>query len=453
MKRKKILCMSDSSKLHTGFASVTKNIFTYLTKTGKYEIVQIGWFHQETNEDCTYPIWLTEKDRMTGKLTQEDKYAHKSFAKYVDKFKPDLVWTLGDMWMIDHVAMAPNRDTFKWIGYFPIDGEPSPSKWGSVVENMDIAVAYGNYGKNVVSKRAPNANLTAIYHGVNTEVFCPKDIKDITHEKKALLGVNKDKKVIGIVARNQPRKAFDKLFKAYFYVLNGQYAKCNSCEKLTLYPYSVVEKKFGTVSKCKHCGSTIISKGSPKDDVVLYVHAAALDCGWELIDLQQDFDLRGKVLINPDLKIGVGVSEMTLAAIYNTFDIFTLPTRGEGFGLPILEAMSCGVPIVVTNYSAPSEWANDCGELVNPITYVAEPLTNIRRAIIDMDLYVTALIKLLDDEDLRKKCGKKARERALTMDWKSIVKQWEHLIDSVLYPDGVPEIKEPNEMKYMLEEI
>ena len=258
MKRKKILCVSDSSKLHTGFARVTKEIFTYLNKTGKYEIVQIGWFHQETNEDCTYPIWLTDSDKRTGKISQEDKYAHRSFPRYVEKFKPDLVWSLGDEWMIDHIKDAPNRKTFKWIGYFPIDGEPVPSKWGPVIEDMDVAVVYGEYGKNVISKRAAGANLTAIRHGVDTKIFAPKNKETIIREKKALLGVSADKKVIGIIARNQPRKAFDKLFKSYFYVLNGQYIKCNSCSKITVYPYSALEKVFEPISKCKHCGSSIV---------------------------------------------------------------------------------------------------------------------------------------------------------------------------------------------------
>ena len=158
-------------------------------------------------------------------------------------------------------------------------------------------------------------------------------------------------------------------------------------------------------------------------------------------------------MINPDLKIGAGVSELTLAAIYNTFDIFTLPTRGEGFGLPILEAMSCGVPVVVTNYSAPTEWAMGCGELVKPVVYEAEPLTNIRRAIIDMDLYVTSLVKLLDDPGLRKKYGDEGRKRALTMDWSIIQKQWECLIDSVLDPGGAPEIVGPKKINYTLEEM
>ncbi len=404
MKRKKILVMSDSSKLHTGFARVTKEIFTYLNRTGKYEIAQIGWFHQNTNEDVTYPIWMTKTDQ-TGKIIQEDKYAHKSFPGYVDRFNPDLVWTLGDMWMTEHIVTTPNRKNFKWIGYFPIDGEPVPSKWGKTVESMDVAVAYGEYGRNVISKRAPEANLIHIYHGVNTKIFQPRNEEEKIKDRESILGPHKDKKIIGIVARNQPRKAFDKLFEAYFYVLNGKYIKCESCNQLTLHPYSVLEKKFTHVSQCKHCRSTDIYQGKSREDVALYVHAAAADCGWDLIDLQDDYDLNGKILINPSLKIGVGVSENTLAAIFNTFTIFTLPTRGEGFGLPVLEAMACGIPIVVNDYSAYTEWTSGCGELIPPIAMTAEPLTNIRRAIIDMDLYVTALVKLLDDPKLCEQYG------------------------------------------------
>jgi len=49
------------------------------------------------------------------------------------------------------------------------------------------------------------------------------------------------------------------------------------------------------------------------------------------------------------------VNEDGLAALYTACDAFVLPTRAEGWGLPIAEAMSCGLPVIVTNYSAPAE--------------------------------------------------------------------------------------------------
>ncbi len=56
------------------------------------------------------------------------------------------------------------------------------------------------------------------------------------------------------------------------------------------------------------------------------------------------------------------VPDPVLVDLYNSCDAFVLPTRGEGWGLPILEAMSCGKPVIVTDYSAPRDFVNtDCG--------------------------------------------------------------------------------------------
>jgi glycosyltransferase involved in cell wall biosynthesis len=48
-----------------------------------------------------------------------------------------------------------------------------------------------------------------------------------------------------------------------------------------------------------------------------------------------------------------------LADLYNEADAFVLPTRAEGWGLPIVEAMACGLPVIVTNYSAPADYLDD----------------------------------------------------------------------------------------------
>lgn len=51
------------------------------------------------------------------------------------------------------------------------------------------------------------------------------------------------------------------------------------------------------------------------------------------------------------------MSEDSLAGLYRSADAFVLPTRSEGWGLPVLEAMACGLPCIVTHYSAPTEFA------------------------------------------------------------------------------------------------
>ncbi len=52
------------------------------------------------------------------------------------------------------------------------------------------------------------------------------------------------------------------------------------------------------------------------------------------------------------------LSEDAVAALYQSANAFVLPTRGEGWGRPILEAMACDLPVIVTNWSAPADYLN-----------------------------------------------------------------------------------------------
>lgn len=53
------------------------------------------------------------------------------------------------------------------------------------------------------------------------------------------------------------------------------------------------------------------------------------------------------------------VGEEELCGLYNSCDAFVLPTKGEGWGLPIMEAMACGLPVIATDYSAPADFLNE----------------------------------------------------------------------------------------------
>jgi glycosyltransferase involved in cell wall biosynthesis len=60
------------------------------------------------------------------------------------------------------------------------------------------------------------------------------------------------------------------------------------------------------------------------------------------------------------------VEQEELPLWYNAADLFVYPSRFEGFGLPVLEAMACGVPVVTTNASSLPEVAGDAALLVAP---------------------------------------------------------------------------------------
>ena len=63
---------------------------------------------------------------------------------------------------------------------------------------------------------------------------------------------------------------------------------------------------------------------------------------------------------HPAIRISAPCGPAELASLYAQSHAFVLPTRAEGWGLPIMEAMACGLPVIVTNYSAPADYVH-CG--------------------------------------------------------------------------------------------
>jgi GT2 family glycosyltransferase len=57
------------------------------------------------------------------------------------------------------------------------------------------------------------------------------------------------------------------------------------------------------------------------------------------------------------------LQQYELAVLYRSADCFVLPTRGEGWGMPILEAMSCGLPVIATNWSSQVDFMNESNAL------------------------------------------------------------------------------------------
>lgn len=97
------------------------------------------------------------------------------------------------------------------------------------------------------------------------------------------------------------------------------------------------------------------------------------------------------------------VSEGDLPALYSGALCFAYPSYFEGFGLPPLEAMRCGTPVLTGNLTSLPEVVGDAGLLVDPF---------------DIDALARALARLIDDGALRAELRARGLRRARVFDWR-----------------------------------
>ena len=124
------------------------------------------------------------------------------------------------------------------------------------------------------------------------------------------------------------------------------------------------------------------------------------------------------------------LSDEQLNRLYNLFDVTVLPSTGEGFGLPIIESLAAGVPVVATDCSACSELVRGRGELVRVLTTVTVGTNLIEHAVIDVEDLARCIEKLYRNPKLAKQYSDTGLAFARSLNWESLTALWLQLIRS-----------------------
>ena len=142
--------------------------------------------------------------------------------------------------------------------------------------------------------------------------------------------------------------------------------------------------------------------------------------------------LEAKVLAPENLTMWEGVEEEKMAEIYGMMDCLVHPSYGEGFGLPVLEAMACGIPVIASKNSSLPEVVGDAGILVecDPEPYFT------REGWVHHRTKISALRDAMElvfrDEELRGRLARMGVERASEFTWERACEEMKKAIEKAM---------------------
>lgn len=136
--------------------------------------------------------------------------------------------------------------------------------------------------------------------------------------------------------------------------------------------------------------------------------------GWNDSEIYES----AKPLVDDGKLIFTGfVSDRDLAKLYEDALLFVYPSLYEGFGFPIIEAMSFGLPVITSNISSMPEAAGDAGILVDPTSPKS---------------ISAAISRVLNDESLRKKLSRQSLKQSQKFSWRTCGRETLEAIEDVV---------------------
>ena len=135
--------------------------------------------------------------------------------------------------------------------------------------------------------------------------------------------------------------------------------------------------------------------------------------GWKNIDIIKNIELNSK-----HVHFLGYVTDIDLLDLYCTADVFTYPSWYEGFGLPVLEALACGCPVLISKDPALCEICDDAA---------------LQAPADDIDVMSEKLQELLEDKKLRNTLKEKGLRRASIYSWEKSINRHIELFTKLLY--------------------
>lgn len=345
--------------------------------------------------EAGYEVSVGTKHRQYGRFFWEGAEVFPGTNLYLcnDYLKNfDYILTLWDIWKLDEKIKFPKE---KWIAHVPISSQNISEMMVNVLKYTSYQLAISKH----VDRELKNAGFDSRYapYGIETNTFRPKPSGRKSFRDG--LGIDDDTFIIGQVGVNY------------------------SDDRKGIIPLMLAFKEF--------------NHNHPKSALYLHVSLHAMP-GDELLPLDiiaKNIGIQDSTYIPNQVAYNLcQIGDEELCDIYNGFDVFCLPTKGEGFGIPTAEAQSCGIPVILSdNTTGPdlckAGWLIDCFERDKRWTY-----NNAWRYEPQSDAILEALERAYSEWNTPSWGERKNKSRELIMeyDWEVVWRDhWKPVFDEL----------------------
>lgn len=234
---------------------------------------------------------------------------------------PAVLLTLFDVWVYKETKADSVPVLASWV---PVDHLPVPPdvlEWCQRPNVVPIAMA--KFGQQMLERAGVECHYAP--HSVDTNVFRPNQLSNGMTGRQ-MLDVGDDVFLVGMFAANKGQAPSRKAFAENFLALS-EFVKRHS-------------------------------------DVMVYLHTEKRGAagGIDLVQLATAVGLpEDRIIWVDQYSYYAGLDHRTVAALMASLDVNLLCSAGEGFGVPVLEAASCGTPSVVSDFSAQPELVEGYG--------------------------------------------------------------------------------------------
>lgn len=324
----KMLFSSNGMWVASGYGVQGKSLLHRLADLpqfgGKSNIAQFAWYGLQSG--------MHNFDGFQVYPAGTDPYGNDVIGAHTRHFGANIVISLIDVWVMKDTAqkIAPSL----WLPWLPIDHDPVPERVLESLQGAYMPLTYAKWGHDML--KAAGVENHYIPHGIEPTIYrVMEDEGFVRNFKRDVFGEDCKHLTVKVAANKgyPDRKAFQVELRAW----------------------------------------AAFAKDKPGAKLYLHTEPTPMYGGVDLPMLCKSLGIAEKVIFPDRYHNYLGFPADYLALLYNAADVYLGGAMAEGFGIPLIEAQACGVPIVTTNFSAMPELVR-WGVAVDPVDMFWTPM-------------------------------------------------------------------------------